>query len=317
MDLIVVDGDCASLWDIDTLKKLLDCKEDCVWYFEDKAMREHGYNIADAVGITPENEIAKGILLTKARNGIMTYHKKIIKNTVGCKYWIIAILDEDNKNYRRQIGTGLDFALKEIPVQYEMVFDDSDRLEITAKEKKEIADIRPCCVIATKHDKELAEQVRNFLAARNGNWKIECHVGFEEDSYKHTDIILIVGRESEDYFVPQTEVKMSRVLIWIDLPVGKAENSYINQKAQSILKEMNEHGWNISNTGSNVLGSCLSYEFLFAELEAGKINTETLRSDDNFVMWDSFGLPLTDEAYKNADLVRKFLREHCCLIDKF
>lgn len=317
MDLIVVDGDCTSLWNDDELKKLLGCGKDCLWYFDDKAMREHGYNIAAAAGIKPGNEITKGILITKAQNGIMAYHKNIFKNTAGCKYWIISVLDEDNENYRKQIGTGLDFALKEIPVRYELIFDNSDRLELTAEEKKEIADTRPCCVIATKHDKELAERVQSFLAVRNDDWKIECHVDFKEDSYKHTDVILIVGRENEDYLVTPTAVKTSRVLIWIDLPAGKAEKSYINQRAQSLLKEMNKHGWNITNTGSNVLGSCLNHEFLLAELESGRITAETLRSDDDFVMWDKYGLPLADEAYRNADFVESFLREHCCLIDKF
>ena len=82
-----------------------------------------------------------------------------------------------------------------------------------------------------------------------------------------------------------------------------------------MIAGMNASGWNLGNR--RVFSSCLDYEQLLLELDKGEISAEALHTDDRFVMWDAYGLPLPDEAYRENARAEAFLREHCCLAEIF
>ena len=222
MDFIIVDGDCQSLWNVPELERLLDGKQDHFWFLSDAALRENEFNAYAAAGIPPETPVEKAILITKLQNGVMKYHRELLRNTFGCKRWIIAVLGAGSPVYQKQYCDALDSALNNANIRYEILFEDSQELPLTAEAKKEIVDGRPYCIIATRNSGRLAEHVRDILAARREDWRFECHTGYQEDHYKHADIVLVAGQEAEDCQVPAMRVNTGRVRIWLDTPEDSA-----------------------------------------------------------------------------------------------
>lgn len=315
MDLIIVDGDCLNLWNVPELERLLDAGNDTVWFFDDAALRDNQYNIYAAAHIPYGTFVEKGILLTKFRNGIMKYHRDMLLHTFGCKRWMIVVVDEVSPVYRKQYSAGIDSALSGTGIRYEIIFDDSAKLEETIRVKQELMDARPLCVICTGGDAGLAEDVRSVLAVQNDEWRFECHTGLQEDMYRHAEIILIAGRSEEDFMVPPASANTGRVRIWADIGRESAGGARFRDKMRNILRKMNETGWNLGQTENRIYGSCLECELLLTELLKGEISVEGLCMDERFVMWDEYGLPLTEKSYGDSDVVMDFLKKQCCLRD--
>lgn len=313
MDLIIVDGDCLGLWNVPGLERLLDAGKDTVWFFDDAVLRDNQYNVYAAAQIPYGTFVEKGILLTKLRNGFMKYHREMLSRTFSCKRWMIVVVDEMSPAYREQYCAGIDSALSGTGIRYEVIFDDSSKLEEAARVKQELIDASPLCVICTGRDAGLAEDVRSVLAAQNDEWRFECHTGLREDLYRYAELILIVGRSEEDYMVPPASANTGRVRIWADIGRESAGGARFRDKMRNILRKMNETGWNLGLSENRFYGSCLECELLLTELLKGDISAEGLCKDERFVMWDKYGLPLTEKSYGDSDMAVDFLKKQCCL----
>lgn len=313
MDLIVVDSDSCSLWNVPEVERLLDAGHDAIWFLDNSLLQKSNYNVYLAAQIPPGTSIEKGILLTKMQNGVMKYHKEMLLNTFNCKYWIIVIVDVNNDTYRRQYCAGFNSALAGAALRYDIIFDDSRTLPETAQVKKETVAKYPYCIVATKTNRCLAEKVKAVLAVHNDEWHIACHVGLMNDAYKGADIILLAGETEEDYQVPPTEVNTGRVRIWVNLHRGELFPDVLKRQTARIVDTMNAAGWKLGVCDHKVFGSCLDYEVLLMELDQGIISAETLRTDDRFIIWDQYGLPFSESAYHNAEWAEEFLRQQCCL----
>lgn len=303
MDLVIVDGDCSNLWTLPELERRLDAGRDTVWFCEDAVLREHGYNAAAAAQAAIGASFEKAILVTRLQNGVMSYHRQMLRNTVGCKRWLIVIVGEASDIYKEQYRNEINSTLGE-SVRYEVIFDNPSELRLALEAKREVVDDRPFCVIATRSDARFAEDVRKTLESAYADWRFECHIGMEEDGYKHADVILVIGRSEEDCAVPPAKENASRVRIWLESPRGgKAQEVHV-------IDRMNQSGWNLG--GRRIWSSCLANEILLQELDNGEISRESLCADDRFVMWDRYGLPLPAYAYESAEQAEAFLRCQCC-----
>lgn len=311
MDLIVVDGDCQSMWSVSELERLLDAKQDAIWFFNDSTLREKKFNAYAAADVPAEQPVEKGVLITMLQNGVLKYHKEMFRNTFGCKFWIIVVMDGGSIAYREQYCEAFDSALNASEIRYEIIFEDSPLLLLAAEAKKEPVGGPPYCIIATGRDEQLAGCVRDVLESGLPDWRFECHVGQTEDEYKRADFVLVVGRDVDDYLVPAVQVNTGRVRIWLSLRRGED----CLEKAEQVKDEMNAHGWNLGDR--RFFGSCLEYETLLAEFERGEISAEALSLDERFVIWDRYGLPLPEHAYWDAEKVEAFLRSQCCLAHIF
>lgn len=305
MDFVIIDGDCRNTWSLSELERLLDASHDAIWFCESAVLREHNYNAASAAQTAIDVPFEKAVLVTKLQSGVMNYHQKMIHNT-GCRRWLIVIVGRTNEIYKEQYCNAFDSMLGD-SVRYEIVFDGSPELKIAREIKKEVVDDRLFCVIATRSDAQFAENVQKILQSAYPDWRFECHVGMEADSYRHADIILVVGRTEEDYAVPPAKENASRVRIWLDVPFG-----FKTQKPD-IIVHMNRSGWNLSS--QRIRCSCLANEMLLQELNHGEISREALCTDDRFVMWDRYGLPLPAHAYESPEQAETFLRGQCCFPD--
>lgn len=305
MDLVIVDGDCRNLWTRIELESLLDAGRDVIWYCEDAVLRKHGYNAAAAAQAAIGAVFEKAVLVTKLQNGMMDYHRQMLRNTVGCKRWLIAVVGEASGIYKEQYRNEINSILGG-SVRYEVLFDDPSELKLALEAKREVVDDRPFCIIATKSDAKLAEDVRKTLESAYADWRFECHVGMKEDGYRHADVILVVGQSEDDFAVPPAKENASRVRAWLETPRGSAPGTGEDR----VVGSMNRSGWNLS--GLRMWGSCLTNEILLQELDHGETSREVLCADDRFVMWDRYGLPLPAYAYELAEQAEAFLRSQCC-----
>lgn len=308
MDLIIVDGDCRNLWTEPELERLLDAKNDVVWFCEDAALRENKYNVAAAASAPVGASFNKGILLTRLQSGVMNYHRQMLRSTCCCKRWLIVIIDEASSVYRETYRNEVN-SITEKDTRYEIIFDDSATMALTLEAKREIVDERLFCIIATKLDAKLAEDVQKTLEALYPDWRFECHVGMAEDSYKHADIVLAIGKKEADFALPPAKKSAKSIRIWLNAQRGMNEEERQEQEEQ-IIDQMNQCGWNLGVC--RVWSSCLANEMLLHELDSGEIGAEALSTDDRFVMWDCYGLPLPARAYETADEAEAFLRSQCC-----
>lgn len=308
MDLVIVDGDCKNLWTLPELERLLDASHDIIWFCEDAVLREHEYNAAAAAQAAIGASFEKVILVTRLQSGVMGYHRQMFLSTVGCKRWLIVIVGEASSIYKEQYCNEINSILGET-IRYEIIFDDPSEMKLALEAKREVVDDRPFCVIATRSDAQFAEDVRRVLESTYTGWRFECHVGMKEDSYKHADIILVIGRNEEDCAVPPAKENASRVRIWLEALRG----SNVKTQGNCVIGRMNQYGWNLGNR--RIWSSCLANEILLQELCSGEISKEALCADDRFVMWDQYGLPLPACAYESADQAEAFLRCQCCFPD--
>lgn len=305
MDLVIVDGDCRNTWSLSGLERLLDASHDTIWFCEDVVLGEHNYNAASAAQTEIGISFEKAILVTKLQNGVMNYHRKMIHNT-DCKRWLIVIVGKTSDIYKEQYCNAFNSILSD-SIRYEIVFDNSPELKIVREIKKEVVNDQLFCVIATRSDAQFAENVHKILQSVYPDWRFECHVGMEEDDYRHADIILVIGRTGEDYMVPPAKENFRRVRIWLDVPCG------VKTQKVDIIDQMNQSGWNLGNR--RIWSSCLANEILLQELNHGELSREALCTDDRFVMWDRYGLPLSAYAYESPEQAETFLRCQCCFPD--
>ncbi len=308
MDLIIVDSDCRYVWTRSQLNTLLDASKDVTLYLEDSELRVNGFDACKAARLAP-GAVEKVILLTKMQNGVMRYHRQMIENTINCKYWLIVVLTDESEVYQKRYCADFADAFHGKKHRYEIIFDDEKNLSAACSAKKEEIHDCPYCVIATRTDAQLAEDVKALLQQFHADWKIECHVGYEEDTYRGADCILLVGRKAEDFFVPPTEVNVQRIKIWKECIHGLQEGH--KKEKEDLLAGMNQHGWNIGDCG--FYESNLKYEMLMARYQKEEIGIEAISFEEDFVMWDEFGLPLTASCYSNMETVEQFLKTHCCI----
>ena len=309
MDLIIVDRDCKKDWSRTQLENLLDAKNDIIWFLDSTELEKNKYNAKTAASVEIGLSFDKALFITRFENGVNNYHKQMFSKTTRISRWIIVIIDILGNNYKIQLRNTVNGIMS--PGQrYEIIFDDPRDMKQTLEAKQYDVDNRKICMVATKEDSKLAENVvKTLKIGFTDDWEFECHVGVEKDSYRNADIILVIGQHPEDFMVPPTNENINRVQIWIDLPRGRSwdENDY------DIIDKMNEKGWNLGKR--KIWSSCLTNEELLQELKAGKITKEELCSDDRFIMWDQYRLPLTANSYVSAEKADEFLRNQCCFID--
>ena len=306
MDLVIVDGDCRNLWTRPELERLLDAGRDVVWFCEDAVLREQNYNAALAAEAPIGSSFEKAILVTGLQSGVMNYHKQMLRNTTGCKRWLIIIVGVTSTVYQKQFLNGIDSVIGGL-IRYDVIFDDPSNLGLALEAKQEKVPDGKFCIIATGRDTCFAESVRETLESFYSDWQFACHVGMENDLYKYADVVLVIGRSEEDFAVPPAEGISSRLRVWMDIPYGDRKQDF------EPVHWMNRNGWNIGS--GDFWASCYMHEKLLEEFENGEISGNALCSDDRFVMWDSFGLPLPAEAYESVEKVEMFLRRQCCFPD--
>ncbi len=240
------------------------------------------------------------VYVTSMPAGLLKYHDDFFeyhKNKAG--KWIVILVNDDKVTFNQlkigfsSVGTSVDILL------WSYVKDDKEifnRIKSSMKinnQKVLIYSIRPCC-----GKKTLAQVLSSSL----NEWEFQvAEENSTEDYISQTDAryIIIVGRTMEDFNV---HIPEGRSPIYVFTMPDENIQAYLkkDELPQVLVKYVPEHlEWTPAQAQK--------YFFFISPLyELWRINNVDPTLDNNFVMWDEYGLPMMRSEYTCSN-VRKFL----------
>lgn len=307
MDLVIVDYDCRKITtDRARIKELLGLSEQSEAIFMEEAGWEKKWEIPEDLG----EEINRCVFLTCLTGGIKKYHQDLFTNNPRILSWIIAVLDVEHEGYKKQLITQIDQAFCSSDAYYDVVFDSSGTLQETGRHCTLPAKIKKRCLIVSRRQL-LAEQARSVMEGYLESWETVSAAVTSAEEYRFADAVIVVGEKVEDLAVPAPVVGLSRCYVWLDRRfLAPREYEELTDAAGKI---MNGCGWNISDYSSCLYGSDLGYEKLYQKIRNGEIGYSALREQEDFVMWDAYGLPAVRKDY-TPERIAGFLEQNCCFV---
>lgn len=305
MKLLIIDSDCRNLFrDVSLLPervRLDDCQVLPIEEADTDRLREiQGQN----------GKVEKCIFFTQLSGGLKQYHRNLVLNNGVCRCWLFVILDQEKFMYRSQLLRQVDDVFSPLPILYEVIFDQSDSLEETAKTAGYLAEGEKSCLIASCRER-LADQVKNVLGTWLPDWTISsCGKDFQ-NAFRYRDRILVVGEREEDFHIPPPVVGADRVLFWLEENGVGYPGDRPRNMLQQVRQSLNDFGWDLADFDKCAFRSSLTYETFAQKVQEGSNSWLTLKEDPEFVMWDAYGLPVLTAGYTEENIGR-FLEEHCC-----
>lgn len=293
---------------------------DCQMMFQDKARIRERLNLPKGTEIIFLKEAGgKGntrkfsaadrcVFLTCFTGGIKKYHQDVFAGNPQILSWLIAVLDVEYENYKKQFLAQTDQAFYTSDAYYDVVFDCSDTLSETGKLCALPAKTQKRCLIVSGRQ-TLAEQVRSIMGNYLPSWETLSPEVRSAEDYRFADAVIVVGETAEDLAVPAPTVGLNRRYVWLDRRFLAAEE--YEELTGTAGESMNECGWNIADYGKCLYTSDLGYEKLYQEILCGEIGYSALPEHEMFVMWDQYGLPEERKEY-TQEHIDGFLKEHCC-----
>ncbi len=252
----------------------------------------------------PDN-IKRCVFITPLPSGLMQYHYQFTDANKHVVSWIFSIYDVQNEPYRKSYREQLDALFSKKNVSYDIFFPKSDDFSQVQK-----ACLRPIkeklmLCIFSKND-SLGEEVRKTLQQFIPEWEIKSG-----DDSNDADAMIVVGENESDFDIESSEKRHGRRYVWInktyyDFSVADREE-YLASIEQILLKNK----WEFADFERICFCSSIWQEKLGYQYKNGEISEAGLRNNDNFVVWDEYGLPILPEDY-TAEKLTDFFEKNCC-----
>lgn len=310
MNLILVDEDAAGLFSEEILKERL---HDCgvkIKFLDIRHLPDSRYRLENLPGQETGGGYEKCIFLTKFGSGMLDYHVRLAEENQSFGKWFFVILDMPYQSYRAQFSAQIDEYLMDRDFFYKVLFDHSDTLEETRKLCRTKTGSGKICVIASKEDCGLTEKVRMAVESLFPDWELIVSKESCPEAWDFADRILIVGRRAEDFCLPPVDSGKGRVKIWIDDPMIGCTKQEIEEKKEEIRQQMNLTGWDLAEIDSCSFYGDLDYEVKYSRLLKKELSVPALVTDESFVMWDHYGIPLRRADY-TEEKICTFLKKVC------
>lgn len=293
MNVIIIDSDCKRYYpQVDYIKTLLGDPQCIVYYL-------------DPMQPLQVKDNCRCVLITAMSSALNKYHRDLIIANPQVRRWLISIVNVSFKSEQEQLLDSIDTALAGTKVSYNILFDDCDTLEKTAvicsvpvKEKK-------MCLIVSKN-RILAKQCAEILALYLKQWEIIHKSQNVEQFYSLADVIIAVGDKEEDFVLQASESHMGRFYVWI----RRMEQNVSQKLNKRIYEILTKNNWNVG-FAREVYSSSLELERYYYKLNRAGMSVLELKNDENFVMWDKYGLPISNKDY-SAEVTCSFLSNQCC-----
>lgn len=292
MNVVIIDSDCKKHFpEEETVKALLLDRECQVYYLTPAQL--------------PQVEAGcRCVLLSAMNSGLKKYHRDLIMNNPQVRCWVISIVDVPFKSEQSQLVDSISTTLAEGKVPYSILFDDAKTLTDTAAVCAKPVNPRKTCLVVSENS-PLAEQCCQVLAPRLDGWDV-VHISDEpEEHYDGADVILAVGSTKGDFRLPAPKYGMGRMYAWVESK-GKDDGDGRRMAYETLA----DQGWSLSSIG-NTYTSSLDLESYAWQVDSREVSASTLSNDDNFVIWDAYGLPLRSRDYSD-EVIREFLDRLCC-----
>lgn len=293
MNVIIIDSDCKRYFpQADYIKMLLKDPQCIVYYL-------------DPMQPLQVEDNCRCVLITAMSSGLNKYHRDWIIANPQVRRWLISIVNVSFKSEQEQLLDSIGTALAGTKISYNILFDDYTTLEKTVaicstpvKEKK-------MCFIVSKNQ-VLANQFTEILAPYLKKWEIVHTSQNVEQFYQLADVIIVVGEKKEDFVLQPPKCNMGRLYAWI----GCMEQSASQQLCGMAYEILTENNWNLDSI-RNVYTSSLEFEKYYYKINREGMSVLELKNDEEFVIWDEYGLPLKNKDY-SSELICLFLNNQCC-----
>lgn len=311
MNLFILDADSKNSYTSKDISSLLGTADLTVWQLNDQELADNDYHLDAVTGV--QGSFSRVVLLTQASYGIMNYHRKMIRSNPMVKYWIITITAPMSATEQQQILLEVSEIFQQQNLRYAVLFDDPQTLKGTASMIAETVPEKPQCVLFYTRETQTAAQIIQSLHTAYPDWDVLCNPGDTDWVEKYADRILLFAEDLERFAFLAKINNPDRIYTWVE-----AEPGTVSQQKEKIVHDtsclMADCGFSLTQKERHILCGFSQYELFRAEIAAGAYSCTALKTNDAFVMWDEYGLPLLNRQYEENTL-KHFLDEHCVLAD--
>lgn len=243
------------------------------------------------------------VLVTGLGGGMKQYHRALILQNPQVRRWVFCVLGVSLKSERAQLSESVETAMAESKTPYTIVFDESATLAQTAQLCQQPVREKKRCVVAS-NNASLAQRCAQALARELPGWDVAAVSEAFETQYETADVIVAAGERETDFELIAPQFGMGRVYAWISRRGPQRAGA-----GRAAFEMLTGCGWNLS--AADVSSSDLQLEDYAYGVRQGQRSAEDLRNDENFVLWDAYGLPVRSRDH-TGEAIRDFLERQCC-----
>ncbi len=254
-----------------------------------------------------ESASVRGVFFTSLGNGWMNYHTRFFSDNAHIRHWVICVLGKWKNAVQDMMKTEILSSLSQIDCYFELVFDETTDLETTKELLTFPVKTQKECLIIS-HNLELAEKVSQIMGEYVQDWNISVCESPDAPTYRYCDVVIAVGDKADDLAVAPPVNQTVQIFFWINIPF-----SFESDNKATILLELSEKlnklGWNISDYSKFTSFSSVLHEQVQMQIFKGEITPFALKSNYQFVIWDTYGLPVPQSTW-NDDMIIAFLKDN-------
>lgn len=309
MDLIITDADSKNVYLSKAVSAHLDMPDLLFWQLEDQKLDEAEYCL-ETVTEAPAS-ISRVVLLTIASHGMMGYHKRLVRNNPGVKYWIIVLPDTIFSGERQQLIADIREIFQHQTAGYSVLFEKPESLKETASMLRHTVPEKPQCVLYYTRMTPVVQRLCQTIVLKYPNWEVACNPENLDWTEKYAGRILLFAEELHTFSNLAKINNADRIFVWIEGKIGVT----VNQKKECIHQtamQMQETGFSLINEKTHILYGFSNYEQIQAEINSDMYSYMALQNNSAFIMWDEYGLPLLNKYYEDAT-AQHFLDMHSVL----
>lgn len=309
MNFIVIDSDSnlrKKLKSENEIKKLLDTSKDRVCFLDNSALSDAKYELSSIYNVSGFDRL---VFITSFSSGVMAYHRNIFVNNKDFKKLTISAVDLENNVYQDQIINELNSVLAGEKILYNILIDSSNTLALTSKECHKVVNTKKRFSVISKN-RPLAKKVSNLLGKLLSDWQVIFTEEPNNETYDDSNMVILVGEKLDDFSYEAPKSGMGKYLVWFNVNKLGYDEVYLSNIKFSIKEVLIDLGWNI-HLNSDVFISNITYEEIRANILTESNSISSFIGNEQFVMWDKFGLPATN-TQQNEESTQRFLDRICC-----
>lgn len=250
---------------------------------------------------------ARGILITRLNSGWLQYHFGLLRENPMLIHWVVAILWDGKQNIRDMLNKQLLSVFEKEDIYCEIVFEDTENWEkIKETLQKPIKTQKSCAVISK--NLSLAQDAAAILQAYLKDWAVHFVDGVQNNDYSCEDAVLTVGGNNEEMAVYPPEKGARKRLFWRNEAYFLEDEEKFSTISE-LGEQMNGLGWNIFNYQKLAYISSIVNEKALLAIRQEEMVPIALKTDDNFIMWDDYGLPIPSNSMDDNN-IRLFLEKN-------
>lgn len=303
MSFAIIDQNCSYI-DIEPIKKLL--QKEKVTICEQQGGQElHKL-------IPPKNTV--GIYLSHISDVALKHQCDLIRNTKRVTQWLIVIVDSQNSSstVRKVAVSEFRQKLAKSGKDIRIICDDTKNIsEQLLKELDMLKWLQSNIVLITSAKKHVGRKTTaNLLSDIHPEYHFEvCDLKDLPHKKEYARRIIIVGTSPDDFAVPGIKsVQHKLTLIYNKIDRAPIKIILARNEKKAVIHAMNKQNWDIPFEFSQFYMCSMEYEKMYRDLNSSHSDLDELRLNREFVMWDKYGLPCTEEEY-NSENINSFLAE--------